>query len=182
MCNGNQFSIIKHFVTFCMCQDLDWNPLWVDSKTSHDICDFIMKKYGSKEEGWEAARYVNPWLCILPWYKQWHLNQYSIAVLMCTILTFWYKTIWPNESIMEWCQDNETGLWCICQQCRCWARWHSHAVVDSHGLPMRSQTICYMLNSGAGIRQSNCRVLMGVLERTWLQLLRSCTLLLVTVS
>ena len=41
---------------------------------------------------------------------------------------------------------------------------------------------CYKLNSGAGVCRSNCGVPMGVSERTWLQLLRSCTLLLVTVS
>ena len=41
---------------------------------------------------------------------------------------------------------------------------------------------CYVLILGAGIRRSNCRVPMGVSERTWLQLLRSCALLLVKVS
>ena len=41
---------------------------------------------------------------------------------------------------------------------------------------------CYVLISGAGIRRSNCGVLTGVSERTWLQLLRSCALLLVKVS
>jgi hypothetical protein len=41
---------------------------------------------------------------------------------------------------------------------------------------------CYVLISGAGIRRSNCGVPTGVSERTWLQLLRSCALLLVKVS
>ena len=45
-------------------------------------------------------------------------------------------------------------------------------------LPVR----CYVLNSGVGICWSNHRFPTGVSERTWLQLLRSCTLLLVTVS
>ena len=41
---------------------------------------------------------------------------------------------------------------------------------------------CYVLNSGAGIRRSNRGVPTGVSGRTWLQLLRSCALLLVKVS
>jgi hypothetical protein len=38
-------------------------------------------------------------------------KQIATAVSSRAALTFWYKTIRPDESISEWQYDKETGTW-----------------------------------------------------------------------
>ena len=63
------------------------------------------------------------------------------------------------------------------EKLRWWCKGKNYSVHVSNDVGR-----CYMLISGVGIRRSNCGVPTGVSERTWLQLLRSCALLLVKVS
>ncbi|KAG6905051.1 hypothetical protein DXG01_005380 [Tephrocybe rancida] len=99
--NGH-IRIIKHYIAFCKHCDGNWDPTRVDSKTPHDIRDFITQKCGTKEEGCEGRRF-------------------STAVSTHAALTFWYRTLRPNESVCEWRHDLVTD---IC-----------------HGLPTQSQIV-----------------------------------------
>jgi hypothetical protein len=67
--------IIKHYIVFHRRRDASWDPKSVTTKTPSDIRDFITKKCGRTEDGFEGKKvsYSNSCFSNL-WHPFWHLN------------------------------------------------------------------------------------------------------------
>ncbi|KAK7025617.1 hypothetical protein R3P38DRAFT_3531239 [Favolaschia claudopus] len=81
--------IIKHYITFHLRRNKNWDAKQVDDKTPHDITAFITQKCGPVEQGFEGRKY-------------------STAVSTRAALTMWYRNLRPNESLTEWRLDGVT--------------------------------------------------------------------------
>ncbi|KAK7021481.1 hypothetical protein R3P38DRAFT_3317755 [Favolaschia claudopus] len=75
--------IVKSYIGFQMRKNPKWDAKKVDSTTPSDITSFIIHKCGEKEKGCEGKKY-------------------STAVSARAALTYWYRTLRPNESVTEW--------------------------------------------------------------------------------
>ncbi|KDQ22200.1 hypothetical protein PLEOSDRAFT_1109321 [Pleurotus ostreatus PC15] len=84
--------IIKAYLTYHLRKDPKWDPKAVTARTPEDITHFITYKCGEKNEGCEGRRF-------------------STAVSTRAALTYWYRTIRPDESITEWRQDPSSQKW-----------------------------------------------------------------------
>ncbi|KAJ7199400.1 hypothetical protein GGX14DRAFT_373104, partial [Mycena pura] len=84
--------IIRHFITFHLRRNKDWDPKRVDEQTPLDITTFITQKCGPTAQGFEGKKH-------------------STAVSTRAALTMWYKTLRPNESQIEWRLDSVTNTW-----------------------------------------------------------------------
>ncbi|KAK7016490.1 hypothetical protein R3P38DRAFT_3321031 [Favolaschia claudopus] len=82
--------IVKAYIAFHMRKNTKWDAKQVNSATPFDITSFIIQKCGEKEKGCEGKKY-------------------STAVSTRAALTYWYRTIRPNESVSEWRIDSSTG-------------------------------------------------------------------------
>ncbi|KAF8477798.1 hypothetical protein DFH94DRAFT_604144, partial [Russula ochroleuca] len=83
--------IVKHYITFHQLRDGSWDPKSVTRNTPQHICEFITKKCGPIEKGYEGKKVSN-------------------SISTRAALTFWYHIIRPNESVAEWRIDQETGI------------------------------------------------------------------------
>ncbi|KAJ6603241.1 hypothetical protein DFH09DRAFT_810307, partial [Mycena vulgaris] len=99
--NGH-LRIIRHYIAWHLRRTKKWDPKRVDKQTPHDMAAFITQKCGPVAEGFEGRKY-------------------STAVSTRAALTMWYRSIRPNESLIEWGYDSATNAW--------------------HGLPTRSRHV-----------------------------------------
>ncbi|KAJ7759944.1 hypothetical protein B0H16DRAFT_1720159 [Mycena metata] len=84
--------IIRHYITFHLRRNKNWDAKRVDEETPRDITAFISQKCGPVAEGFEGRKY-------------------STAVSTRAALTMWYRNLRPNESLTEWCLDSATNTW-----------------------------------------------------------------------
>ncbi|KAJ7164608.1 hypothetical protein C8R43DRAFT_1166537 [Mycena crocata] len=82
--------IVKVYIAFHMRKDPDWDANKVSASTPGHITQFIIHKCGDKARGGEGKKYAT-------------------AVSTRAALTFWYRSIRPNESVSEWRMDSKTG-------------------------------------------------------------------------
>ncbi|KAG2737930.1 hypothetical protein P692DRAFT_20760388, partial [Suillus brevipes Sb2] len=94
--------IIKAYIMFHKQRNTEWGPTAVTRQTPYDIRAFITHKCGEKDKGYEGKKF-------------------STAVSTRAALTYWYRHCRPNESVVEWRCDENTG---IC-----------------HGLPTRARAV-----------------------------------------
>ncbi|KAJ7291741.1 hypothetical protein C8J57DRAFT_1492205 [Mycena rebaudengoi] len=94
--------IVKAYIAFHMRKNPKWDANKVDISTPSDITAFIIHKCGEKAKGCEGKKYAT-------------------AVSTRAALTYWYRTIRPDESVTEWRIDSATG--------------------KSYGLPTRSRHV-----------------------------------------
>ncbi|KAJ7877708.1 hypothetical protein B0H14DRAFT_2295908, partial [Mycena olivaceomarginata] len=78
--------IVKHYIAFHMRKNPDWEAMKVKTTTPSDITAFIIHKCGEKAKGCEGKKYAT-------------------AVSTRAALTYWYRTVRPNESVSEWRVD-----------------------------------------------------------------------------
>ncbi|KAJ6628166.1 hypothetical protein B0H10DRAFT_1940716 [Mycena sp. CBHHK59/15] len=95
-------SIVKAYIAFHMRKDPKWDPKAVTQSTPGHITQFIIQKCGEKAKGCEGKKYAT-------------------AVLTRAALTFWYRSIRPNESVTEWRIEMKTS--------------------ECYGLPTRSRQV-----------------------------------------
>ncbi|KZP09787.1 hypothetical protein FIBSPDRAFT_685798, partial [Athelia psychrophila] len=84
--------IAKAYINYHRQRKPTWDAKAVTGQTPRDITEFITYKCGPKEEGFEGKKF-------------------STAVSTRAALTFWYRSIRPNESTTEWRCDQKTGEW-----------------------------------------------------------------------
>ncbi|KAF7973323.1 hypothetical protein HWV62_15573 [Athelia sp. TMB] len=82
--------ITKAYITYHRQRKPNWDAKAVTPQTPYDIREFITHKCGAKEDGFEGKKFAT-------------------AVSTRAALTFWYRSVRPNESVSEWRQDMETG-------------------------------------------------------------------------
>ncbi|KAJ7725791.1 hypothetical protein B0H16DRAFT_1332586, partial [Mycena metata] len=89
---SNHVRIIKAYIRYHLRRNSKWNAKEVTEQTPKDINMFITKKCGPVASGFEGRKYAT-------------------AVSTRAALTLWYRTIRPNESVVEWRQEEETKTW-----------------------------------------------------------------------
>lgn len=131
-------SIIKHFITFCKRRNKSWEPLHVDGKTPHNICDFITQKCGRKEEGCEGRKVSS---CHPPTVM--YLTVY-FAVCNCCINPGSPHFLVQNRAAWWECQWMATRFR-YRHMVSCYHLSISHPTLTSHslshGLPTRSRVV-----------------------------------------
>ncbi|KAJ7171864.1 hypothetical protein C8R43DRAFT_1146423 [Mycena crocata] len=86
--------IVKAYIASHMRREPNWDATSVTAATPGHITQFIAQKCGDKAEGYEGKK--------VP-------ELYATAVSARAALTFWYRSICPNESVTEWRIDSRTG-------------------------------------------------------------------------
>ncbi|KAJ7020086.1 hypothetical protein C8F04DRAFT_974775, partial [Mycena alexandri] len=89
---SNHVRIIKAYIRYHLRRNPKWNAKEVTVQTPQDINMFITQKCGPAADGFEGRKY-------------------STAVSTRAALTLWYRTIRPNESIVEWRMEEDTKAW-----------------------------------------------------------------------
>ncbi|KAJ7123824.1 hypothetical protein C8R43DRAFT_899359 [Mycena crocata] len=89
---SNHVRIIKAYIRYHLRRNSAWNAKEVSAQTPKDINMFITQKCGPVADGFEGRKYAT-------------------AVSTRAALTLWYRTIRPNESIVEWRMDEDTNIW-----------------------------------------------------------------------
>ncbi|KAJ6459715.1 hypothetical protein C8R47DRAFT_965531, partial [Mycena vitilis] len=107
--------IVKAYIGFHRRKNASWDPKTVTISTPNDITAFIVQKCGDKAKGFEG-------------------NKFSTAVSTRAALTYWYRTIRPDESVSEWRIDTATS--------RC------------YGLPTRSRHVAEFMT---GLEKTKAR-------------------------
>ncbi|KAJ7735849.1 hypothetical protein DFH07DRAFT_753682, partial [Mycena maculata] len=87
---GGHLRIVKAYIAFHMRKDSKWEAKQVSSATPGHITQFIIHKCGEKAEGCEGKKFAT-------------------AVSTRAALTYWYRTIRPNESVTEWRINSKSG-------------------------------------------------------------------------
>ncbi|KAJ7497855.1 hypothetical protein B0H11DRAFT_2384658, partial [Mycena galericulata] len=87
---GGHLRIVKAYIAFHMRKDPKWDAKEVTASTPGHITQFIIHKCGEKAKGCEGKKYAT-------------------AVSTRAALTYWYRTIRPNESVTEWRIESKTG-------------------------------------------------------------------------
>ncbi|KAJ7453221.1 hypothetical protein FB451DRAFT_1050494, partial [Mycena latifolia] len=91
---GGHLRIAKAYIACHKRKDPNWDPKKITASTPTDITQFIIQKCGDKAKGYEGKKAS----C-----------SFSTAVSTRAALTFWYRSIRPNESVNEWRVDSKTG-------------------------------------------------------------------------
>ncbi|KAJ7066766.1 hypothetical protein B0H15DRAFT_764970, partial [Mycena belliarum] len=92
---GGHLRIAKAYIASHKRKNPDWDPKQVTASTPGDITQFIIQKCGEKAKGYEGKKASS--------------STFSTAVSTRAALTFWYRSIRPNESVSEWRVDTKTG-------------------------------------------------------------------------
>ncbi|KAJ6613828.1 hypothetical protein B0H10DRAFT_1951220 [Mycena sp. CBHHK59/15] len=98
---GGHLRIVKAYIAFHMRKDPKWDPKAVTRSTPGHITQFIIQKCGEKAKGCEGKK--------------------ATAVSIWAALSFWYRSIHPNESVTEWRIEMKTS--------------------ECYGLPTRSRQV-----------------------------------------
>ncbi|KZP28635.1 hypothetical protein FIBSPDRAFT_927421 [Athelia psychrophila] len=99
---AGHFRIAKAYIMYHRLRNPTWDAKAVTVQTPYHIREFITQKCGPKEQNFEGKKF-------------------STAVSTRAALTYWYRSIRPNESTTEWRHDPKTG--------------------ECHGLPTRSRAV-----------------------------------------
>ncbi|KAJ7798357.1 hypothetical protein B0H14DRAFT_3545100 [Mycena olivaceomarginata] len=89
---GGHTRIVKAYIAFHMRKDPEWYAKRSDRRDAGTYYTVYHPKCGEKAKGCEGKKYAT-------------------AVSTRAALTYWYRTIRPNESVTEWRIDSKTGEW-----------------------------------------------------------------------
>jgi len=104
-------SIVQAFVTFMLQRDPDWQPD-VTAQSPWHVCLFITKKCGPVADGCEGKKvYISHLSRLLPCIE--YYLQFSTAISTRAALTYFYKSLRPDESVTEWRVDKDTNQWYV---------------------------------------------------------------------
>jgi len=104
-------SIIQTFVTYMLQRNPNWKPD-VTAQLPWVVHLFITKKCGPVADGCEGKKVIISHLSRLLPYIDYYL-QFATAVSTRAALTYFYKSLRPDESVTEWCVDKDTNQWYV---------------------------------------------------------------------